>query len=125
MTLEVPLFEVLVILSCDKSSGNCEPVMTNVNLCKTKLIRIDSSSFMYYVLLFVCVLFVPFMSEDAGRASETLRENIGTILSRYSDEGKRAVRNIERTSKKVIDAKYAAIFNDTCIYIYFLSNTIA
>ena len=59
------------------------------------------------------------MSDDVGRnANETLHENIGTILSNFSTDGKYLIRKIENLSKKEINARYAVIFNETYIYIY-------
>ena len=39
----------------------------------------------------------------------------GTIVSEYPREYKKIVRELESTTKKVINARYAVLFNETCI----------
>ena len=41
--------------------------------------------------------------------------NFGTALHELSAEGKRTVRKIENTSRKITNAKAAVVFNEQCI----------
>ena len=39
----------------------------------------------------------------------------GTVVSEYPREHKKIVRELENATKKVINARYAVLFNETCI----------
>ena len=39
----------------------------------------------------------------------------GTVVSEYPQEFKKIVRELENLTKKVINAQYAVLFNETCI----------
>ena len=45
--------------------------------------------------------------------------NFGSTIYDLSPDGRRAVRNIENTSRKIINAKASVAFNEQCIYIYY------
>ena len=55
------------------------------------------------------------MPDDAHRMSETLRINISDTLRRLSEEERRVFRVLESTKKKITNAHFAVIFNQTCI----------
>ena len=42
--------------------------------------------------------------------------NFGLLLHNLPEDGRRAVRNIESTSRKIINAKASVVFNEQCIY---------
>ena len=44
--------------------------------------------------------------------------SFSTILFKYDENERRLIRNIEAKNKKLINAKEAVVFNNTCIYIY-------
>ena len=55
------------------------------------------------------------MSEDVnGDINETLRDNIGTVLHEFEENGRRIVRSLENLTKKHTNARYAVIFTETC-----------
>ena len=73
------------------------------------------------------------MPDDAHRMSEALQIDIGDILPRLSNEERKVVNLLETTTKKMINAQFAVIFDQTCItenllphfaniYIVFQSN---
>ena len=62
------------------------------------------------------------MPDDAHRMSETSQINLGDVLIRLSDEEKKLIRHLETTKKKIVNAQFAVIFNQTCIYIYIYYN---
>ena len=41
--------------------------------------------------------------------------NFGNVVSEYPSECKKFVRELENTTKKVINARNAVLFNETCI----------
>ena len=41
--------------------------------------------------------------------------SFGDILFRHQEEHKKCIRNIEQTSKKLINSEYAVVFNKLCI----------
>ena len=55
------------------------------------------------------------MPDDAHRVSETLLINIRDLLRRLSEEERKVFRELESTKKKIINAQFAVIFNQTCI----------
>ena len=76
------------------------------------------------IFIYVCLVW---MSDDANNViSETLhvRQNIGTVLQNFSLEERPIIRRLEGLQKKHTNARYAVIFNETCIkenihiYIY-------
>ena len=72
---------------------------------------------MYHLYVIASVLIcvsAPMSSEDVSRTDETLQENIGALLQRFSEEDRRVVRNIEAARKKRIHAQYAVLFNEFC-----------
>lgn len=75
---------------------------------------------MYTVILIVIILIcvpAPMLSEDVNGLDETLHNNIGAILQRYSFPERQVVRAVENSQKKHVNAKYAVLFNEFCIYI--------
>ena len=70
----------------------------------------------YYVMN-NCRISMP-MPEDAHRMSETLQIQLRDVLPTLSNEEKKVVRVLESTKKKITNAHFAVIFNQTCIYIH-------
>ena len=55
------------------------------------------------------------MPDDAQRMSETLQIDVSDVLLRLSHDERKAFRLLESTKKKIINAQFAVIFNQTCI----------
>ena len=55
------------------------------------------------------------MPDDAHRMSETSQIYLRDVLPRLSDEERKVTRLLESTKKKIVNAQYAVIFNQTCI----------
>ena len=72
------------------------------------------------IRMFYCLFLCLFcMSEDVIRDdNETLYCNIGTIIHEFDQNERPILRSFENLIKKQTNARYAVIFNDTCIYIY-------
>ena len=62
------------------------------------------------------------MPDDAHCMSETSQINLRDVLSRLSAEERKVVRLLETTKKKILNAQFAVIFNQTCITENLLSH---
>ena len=47
--------------------------------------------------------------------SETLQIHIKDVLTNLCQDQKRVIRKLETTKKKIVNAHYAVVFNQTCI----------
>ena len=73
----------------------------------------DPNRLLYILLVYLCL---PYMSDDVNcNINETLRNNIGTIIHDFDKDDRGIIRSIENLTKKITNARYAVIFNETCI----------